>query len=120
MTLLDDLKRRYADFVEERNWGQFHTPKNLAEAISIEANELLELYLWHDNLPPEEVHDSDELIDQTEDELADIVIYCMGMSNQLDIDLDEAIQEKLEENEERFDRDTARKMTEDLQEWQRD
>jgi NTP pyrophosphatase (non-canonical NTP hydrolase) len=120
MTALDDLQERYRDFVTARDWNQFHTPKNLAEAISIEANELLEIFLWHDNYDAETIKEDSELKARVEEELADVVIYSIAIATQLDIDLVETVKSKMDDNECRFDEDTAAEMTQDLQRWQRD
>lgn len=120
MTSIDTLQKRYAEFVAERNWEQFHTPKNLAEAISIEASELLEVFLWHDNCDSEEVQEEPELKSKAEEELADVVIYCLAIATQLDINLVDAVEAKMDSNERRFDEETAAEVTEDLQRWQRD
>jgi NTP pyrophosphatase (non-canonical NTP hydrolase) len=120
MTSLDDLQERYRAFVTARDWDQFHTPKNLAEAISIEANELLEVFLWHDNYSAEEVQANGELKERVEEELADVVIYSLGLATQLDIDLVDAVEAKMDDNEERFDENSAAEITADLQRWKRD
>ncbi|TKX79177.1 nucleotide pyrophosphohydrolase [Halorubrum sp. SD626R] len=120
MVSFNDLEDRYQDFVSERDWEQFHTPKNLAEAISIEANELLEIFLWHDNHDAETIKEDSELKARVEEELADVVIYSIAIATQLDIDLVDAVEAKMDDNERRFDEDTAAEMTEDLQRWQRD
>lgn len=120
MTTINSLQERYREFVVERDWDQFHTPKNLAEAISIEASELQELFLWHDNHDAETVKGDPELHSRVESELADIVIYCLGLATQLDIDILDAVEAKLEENESRFDEKTSTEITEDLQRWQRE
>lgn len=119
MTSIDTLQKRYAEFVAERNWEQFHTPKNLAEAISIEANELLEIFLWHDNYDAETIGEDSELKSRVEEELADVVIYSIAIATQLDIDLVDAVEAKMDDNERRFDEDTAAEMTENLQRWQK-
>lgn len=115
---LADLAEDYEEFVESRNWGKFHTPQNLAMAISIEANELLEEFLWFDNPESKKVEQDGDLIEEVRDELADIIIYTLGMANQLNIDLAQAVEEKMAENEERFDADTTAQITEELDRWQ--
>lgn len=120
MTALEGLQERYREFVATRDWNQFHTPKNLAEAISIEANELLEIFLWHDNHDAETIKEDSELKARVEEEVADVVIYSIAIATQLDIDLVDAVEAKMDDNECRFDEDTATEMTEDLQRWQRD
>ncbi|MFC7326057.1 nucleotide pyrophosphohydrolase [Halorubrum rutilum] len=120
MTSFDEFTERYKSFVADRDWDQFHTPKNLAEAISVEANELLELFLWHDNHPSETVQADSELHGRVKEELADVVIYSIALATQLDIDLADAVDEKMTANETRFDEDTAADMTAELESWQRD
>lgn len=120
MTTIESLQERYREFVSERAWEQFHTPKNLAEAISIESNELLENFLWHDNHDAEVVRADPELSAQIAEELADIIIYSMGLATRMDIDLVDAVEAKLEENERRFDDQKSAEITEELQRWQRD
>jgi NTP pyrophosphatase (non-canonical NTP hydrolase) len=120
MTGFDDLTERYREFVNTRDWDQFHTPKNLAEAISVESNELLEIFLWHDNHPSEEVRSDSEVRARVKEEIADVVIYSIAMADQFDINLTEAVEEKMVENEQRFDEETAAEMTEDLSRWQRE
>lgn len=117
---LAQLQDRYAEFIADRDWEQFHTPQNVAMALSVEAGELVECFLWHDNLPPEDIEDDPELVSQIEEEMADILIYAMSMAIQLDIDLVEIVEQKLEENEERFDQKRVEKITNDLRERQRD
>lgn len=120
MDTIDGLQDRYREFVAARDWDQFHTPKNLAEAISIEANELLEVFLWHDNHDAETIKEDSELKARVEEELADVVIYSIAIATQLDINLVDAVETKMEDNERRFDEESAEEITEDLQRWQRD
>ena len=119
MTELRDLQARYEEFVQARDWEQFHTPKNLAEAISIEASELLEVFLWHDNFSAAEIAADGDLTAQIEEELADVVIFCLGLATRLDIDLAAAVETKLDANKERFDKATSREITDELREWKR-
>src|SRR5690606_28497889 len=73
-------------FVAERDWDQFHSPENLTKSISIEAAELLELYQW--------TNDPDQ--ERVEEELADVVTYCIHLANKLGVDLDDIVMRKLE------------------------
>ena len=75
-------------FVAERDWSQFHTPGNLAKSISIEAAELLECFQWND-----EPQDSN--IEHIHEEIADVLIYCIMLSDKFGFDLDEIILDKL-------------------------
>ena len=95
-TTLQDLKDRMARFVHERDWEQFHTPKNLAMSIAIEAAELMEHFQW---LTVEESKNlkADHLVDIGE-ELADIIIYSLSLSNTLGLDLSQTVVDKMEKN----------------------
>ena len=100
---LEELKVKVNDFIEKRNWSKYHTPKNLAMSISIEAAEILELFQWYTNEEAQEkVRDEPDLKLSLADELADVLIYCLSMSNTCEIDLAEAICKKLKVNEKRF------------------
>lgn len=80
-------------FRDDRDWSQYHTPKNLAISLSLEANELLELFQWVDS--NEAVQNSKTEI---EDELADVIIYSILMADRLDIDIEEIVASKLKKN----------------------
>jgi NTP pyrophosphatase (non-canonical NTP hydrolase) len=73
-------------FVSERDWGQFHTPENLAKCISIEAAELLELFQWNSSAD----------LSKLRHELADVLTYCLLLADKFDLDPEEIILEKLE------------------------
>jgi dCTP diphosphatase len=101
-TTVGALRQAVADFVNDRDWQPFHTPKNLSMSIAIEAAELMEHFQW---LTPEEtrvaVQDPAERAAVT-DELADVLIYCLSLSNALDIDVTSAVMDKLQTNEHRY------------------
>lgn len=97
MKTLEELRRDVAIFRDERNWKQFHTPRNLAMSISIEAAELLEIFQWSkDDLEVE------PLRKRIEEELADVLIYCVLMADAMDMDLDEIITKKILINNEKY------------------
>jgi NTP pyrophosphatase (non-canonical NTP hydrolase) len=77
-------------FVDERDWHQFHTPKNLAMAISTEANELLEVFLWKD--------DGHFYLTEIAEELADVIIYCLAFANATGLDISEIVKYKITKN----------------------
>lgn len=80
------------EFNKEREWDQFHSPENLAKSIVIEAGELLECFQWNDNYGKEKVCE----------ELADVVNYCIVMANQLQVDLETIVLDKLEKNRQKY------------------
>ena len=95
MTIQEATKKICA-FRDERDWLQFHNPKDMATAISIEAGELLEHFLWK---TPEQVdRHVAERNESVREELADIAIYVFELAHNLNIDLGKAIEEKLAKN----------------------
>ncbi|MBM2854057.1 MAG: nucleotide pyrophosphohydrolase [Steroidobacteraceae bacterium] len=93
---LVELKERLRAFVAERDWDQFHSPKNLAMALSVEAAELVELFQWLTEAESA-VLDA-ERRQRAADELADVLVYLVRIADRLDIDLLQAAGEKLERN----------------------
>lgn len=114
---LEDLQEKYAEFKQRRDWEKFHQPKNIAMSISIESAELMELFQWKDNIDKERIKADSKLMDNIREELADIILYSISMAQHLEIDLEEAVEDKLEENKDRFDSETAEQITEDLENW---
>ena len=88
MDELKKLTREVMAFTEERDWDQFHSPANLAKSIAIEAAELLECFQWNDDANPEAV----------EEELADVLNYCLQMAAKLNLDPAEIIRKKMKKN----------------------
>ena len=84
-------------FRDDRNWKQFHNPKDLAISISLEAAELLEVFQWS----ADDTECSDK-IDRIREELADVLNYCILMADAYGLDLDEIILEKLKKNEQKY------------------
>ncbi|MFG2634752.1 nucleotide pyrophosphohydrolase [Streptomyces sp. NPDC048362] len=98
------LQRRLAEFAAVRNWQPYHTPKNLAAALSVEAAELVEIFQW---LTPEEssrVMDDPERAHRVTDEVADVLAYLLQFCEVLDIDPLTALAAKIDRNEHRFPR----------------
>lgn len=84
---------RIRKFSEDRDWDQFHSPANLAKSISIEANELLECFQWSD---------TDYDIQHVKEELADVLVYCRNMLDRLELDEDEIVNMKMDQNEAKY------------------
>jgi dCTP diphosphatase len=107
-TTVGTLRQAVAAFVDARDWQPFHHVKNLSMSIAIEAAELMERFQW---LTTEEaqdaVQDSGERA-AVADELADILIYCLSLSNALDLDVSSAVLGKLQTNEHRYPADEFR------------
>ena len=104
---VDALRLELREFARERDWEQFHNPKNLAMALAGEVGELLEIFQW---LTPEqatEVMDSGRA-DDVRDELADVTIYLVRLADMLGVDLLEVAHTKLERNRGRFPTEDVR------------
>ncbi len=97
---LEQLKQKILKFREERDWKQFHNPKNLAMSIAIEASELMELYQWLSL--DESIKYSKENREEIEKEVADIFNYLILFANDLDIDLIKATSDKLEISKKKY------------------
>ena len=89
---MDEVKRAVIKFTKDRDWDQFHSPANLAKSIAIESGELLECFQWNDNYDKEKVCN----------ELADVVNYAILLADKLDVNLEDIIMAKLEENTKKY------------------
>lgn len=102
MSDIEDLQERLRAFADARDWGRYHTPKNLAMALAGEAGELLAEFQW---LTPEEsleVMQDEVSAAAVRDELADVAIYLLRLADVLSVDLAAAAADKIEVNEGRF------------------
>lgn len=108
---IKELKKKILQFRDERDWKQFHNPKDLAISLSLEASELLEIFQWS----------GDDLVvaqkrDKVKEELADVMIYAMLIAEAYDLDVGEIIEQKLDANNKKYPVDksfgNAKKYTE--------
>ena len=103
-TTVQDLKTVVEDFVEERDWAQFHSPKNLSMALAIEASELMDLFKWK-TVEEAQEEMKDKLLEDATDELADIMIYAIAFANRNGIDIANAVTNKTEKNKSKYPAD---------------
>lgn len=98
-TTLGEIKARVLAFADERDWQQFHAPKNLSMALAAEAGELMEHFLW-DTPEASRTKVTDDAVRRTkiEEELADVVIYALEFANMTGIDVAAAIERKMAQN----------------------
>ncbi|MGN1363706.1 MAG: nucleotide pyrophosphohydrolase [Methanobrevibacter sp.] len=89
---MEELKEEIVEFMDERDWKQFHTPENLSKSISIEAGELLEHFQWDNNFD----------IDEVADELADVLTYCILMADSLNLNINEIVLNKLKKTAKKY------------------
>ncbi|MEC6907090.1 nucleotide pyrophosphohydrolase [Photobacterium piscicola] len=93
---LTDLQHALAEFAQQRNWDQFHTPKNLVMALSGEVGELIEIFQW---LTPEQSQQlSPEKKQHASEEIADVMMYLLRLADKCDINVLQACQEKIQQN----------------------
>lgn len=93
-----DIMKELREFVAAREWGQFHSPENLAKSISIEAGELLEVFQW---ATPND-------LESLKDELADVLTYCYLLADKYDLDPKDLILSKLEKTKDKYPVEKAR------------
>ena len=97
MTDMEHVKAAILKSRNDRNWAQFHNPKDLAISISLEASELLELFQWSAGDCVREEKHSEQV-----EELADILIYCILLADTLNVSIEDAIIAKIKQNEEKY------------------
>lgn len=90
------------DFARERDWDQFHTPKNLATAVVCEAGELAEIFQWMTDSQSEKVMSDPNLREEVRDEMADVLLYLLRLADKLDVDLEAAMLAKIQKNGEKY------------------
>ena len=103
-----ELRERVLAFAREREWEQFHSPKNLSMALAAEAGELMEHFLWAESRDSAAVLADPKKRGKIEDELADVVIYALEFANIGKIDLAKAIEAKLAQNAAKYPVEKAR------------
>jgi NTP pyrophosphatase (non-canonical NTP hydrolase) len=98
---IKNIQKQLADFADERDWDQFHNPKNLAMALSVEASELVEIFQWLTPEQAEEIMDSSQS-DHVKEEVADVMIYLLRLADKLDIDLESIVNDKIVQNGKKY------------------
>ncbi len=103
---LEDIQAYLREYAQARDWEKFHAPKNLSMALAVEAAELMEIFQWlPESLKPELDEEQQQNVRL---EMADILMYLLRMADMLDINLIEAVQEKVVVNERRYPADRVR------------
>ena len=101
-TTIESLRNEVQQFVDQRDWQQFHSPKNLSMALAVEAAELMEHFQWHTHEEAEAALQDAGKRAAVADELADVLIYSLSLANTLGVDVSTIVLEKLARNEHRF------------------
>jgi len=97
-TSIDALRQLVAQFVAERDWQKFHSPKNLAMALAIEAAELMEHFQWITPAASRTICQERDRKTAVAEEMADVLCYLLALADELDIDLDESLRQKMVKN----------------------
>lgn len=105
---LDKIKKKLAAFAKERNWDQFHTPKNLSMALSAEAAELLEIFQWLTDEQSKAIVDDEKEMALVRQEIADVFIYMTRLADKLGVDIEKAVLDKIAENEKKYPVDLSK------------
>ena len=101
-TTVAELRKLVADFVAERDWSQFHSPKNVSMALAIEAAELMEHFQWLTTDASRELATEPEKLAEVAEELADVIGYSFALANELGLDISSAVRAKMVKNAEKY------------------
>ena len=101
----EKLKNKVKHFARERDWEKYHTPKDLAIAIAVEAGELLEIFQWMKDSETDKIKGNEQLMASIKSELADVINFCLNMANVLEIDIADIVLSKLKEAERKYPKD---------------
>jgi NTP pyrophosphatase (non-canonical NTP hydrolase) len=107
-TTVAELREIVRRFVQERDWGQFHSPKNLSMSLAIEAAELMEHFQWIDVAESKAATDDPQKLSAVAEELADVVCYALALANELNVDLASAVRDKMGKNAIKYPADEYR------------
>lgn len=105
-TSISDLKQIVAEFVAERDWRQFHSPKNLSMAMAIEVAELMEHFQWISMDESRNLSENKSKRSEIEEEVSDVLCYLLAFANEMNIDLASAMQAKMVKNRQKYPAET--------------
>jgi len=99
---IDKIRKRLSEFAKDRNWDQFHSPKNLSMALAAEAAELLEIFQWLTEEQSRKIINNEKEMSLIKEEIADVVIYLVRLADKLHLDIGKAVLEKIALNEKKY------------------
>jgi NTP pyrophosphatase (non-canonical NTP hydrolase) len=105
---IDELQGKLRDFISDRDWERFHTPKNLVMALAGEVGELVAIFQWLDPDESEQAMDDRSRAERVRDEMADVFAYLLRLADVLGVDLEDALHAKMMKNARRYPVETAR------------
>jgi len=101
-TTVSELRDMIASFIRDREWEAYHTPKNIASSIAIEAAELMEVFQWMTDEEADRLKQDPEIRERVGEEIADVVFYCMDLCNCIGMDFSELALRKMKLNEKKY------------------
>jgi NTP pyrophosphatase (non-canonical NTP hydrolase) len=107
-TTVAELRQLVADFVAARDWSQFHSPKNVAMALAVEASELMEHFQWMTTEASRDVPSDPEKLAAVAEEISDVFGYTLALANELGIDISQAFRAKMIKNAQKYPADEYR------------
>ena len=107
-TTLADLRDLIRRFVDERDWRQFHSPKNLSMSLAIEAAELMEHFQWIDLAESRDIASDPAKLAEVREEIADVLCYVLALANEFNLDLSAAVRDKMIKNAAKYPADLSR------------
>ena len=99
---IKSIQEKLKPFAAERDWDQYHTPKNVASALVVEAGELLEIFQWMTEEESSSLRGSKVARQEVKEEIADVLLYLLRLADKLDIDVEEAVEMKLKLNAQKY------------------
>ena len=114
---IHDLKEKIREFCSVRDWDQFHNAKELAIALSVEASELLEVFMWKTPQEVQKLFENEKKKEDIQDEMADILFLLTRMAQIYDIDLSEALDKKIEKNDKKYPVDKVKGLSKKYNEY---
>ncbi|WP_019531307.1 nucleotide pyrophosphohydrolase [Dasania marina] len=106
MSDFEQIKNKLRDFASDRDWDQFHSPKNLVMALSVEVAELVEPFQWMSEEGSKNL--SNDTLDEVADEIADVQLYLIRLADKLGVDILKAVDNKIEKNDTKYPADKVR------------
>jgi len=102
------VQEMLAEFAKAREWEQFHTPKNISMALSVEASELVEIFQWLTAEQSSRINEDEKRFEDVKDEIADIMLYLIRMTDLLGIDVQDALMQKMAKNKKKYPVDKSK------------
>lgn len=105
---VEAIGKKLDEFIAARDWEQFHSVKNLSMALSVEVSELVEIFQWMKEEESNQVSEKPEIQDKVREEIADVFIYLLRIAQKADIDISEAVHQKMEKNAAKYPPEKAK------------